>query len=68
MVEVVISEAETYEKFGFYSAHDVDEIMIADPEARVVRLFERDGGRYIETNATGLLGAVILMAKVDWPR
>ncbi|MDQ6616287.1 MAG: Uma2 family endonuclease [Actinomycetota bacterium] len=31
VVEIVSPDDETYDKFGFYAAHDVDELIVADP-------------------------------------
>lgn len=54
--EVVNPEDETYDKFDFYAAHGVDEIIVADPAESVVRLFRLDGGQYLEAAESRLLG------------
>ncbi len=37
VVEVLSPEDETYANFGFCAAHGVDEILVADPDARTVQ-------------------------------
>ena len=36
---------ETFAKLGFYVAHSVEEVLIADPQARSVRIFRCAAGR-----------------------
>ncbi|MEA2704095.1 MAG: hypothetical protein QOD63_2040 [Actinomycetota bacterium] len=43
VVEVVSPDDESYAKFGFYAAHGVDELIVADPHERSVRCFRRTG-------------------------
>lgn len=70
VVEVVSPDDETYAKFGFYVAHGVDELMVADPHQQVVRCFRLHGDRYAEATASDLLavGADDLTNGIDWPR
>ena len=69
VVEVVSPGDESYEKFSFYAAHDVDEVLIADPSPRTIRLWRLCDGRYDETGRSDLLGLEVadLVAAVDWP-
>ncbi len=69
VVEVVSPDDETYEKFGFYAAHGVEEIIVADPHEQSVRCFRRDGDGYVEADASELLGvrAAELAEAIDWP-
>jgi Uma2 family endonuclease len=71
VVEVVSPDDETYAKFGFYAAHGVDELVVADPAERTVRTFARaaDGDGYDEVDASALLGvsAAELIGQVTWP-
>lgn len=69
VVEIVSPGDETFDKFGFYAAHLVDEIVVADPAAKAVRFFERDGGGYRETSRSSLLGvdASTVTAAISWP-
>ena len=70
VVEVVSPDDETFANFDFYAAHAVDELLIADPATRSVRLFRlADGGRYVETDRSELLGirADELTAAIAWP-
>ncbi len=69
VVEVLSPSDETFAKFGFYAAHGVEEILVADPATRTVRCWHLVGGRYGESAASGLLGLPMaaLQADIDWP-
>ncbi len=69
VVEVVSPDDETFSKFSFYAAHQVDELLVADPGDRSVRCFRRDGAGYGEVADSELLGvdAARLTAGIDWP-
>lgn len=66
VAEIVSPDDETYEKFGFYAAHRIGEVVV-DPAARSVRLFLRDAGGYREQPSSPLLGltAEALAAELD---
>ena len=67
--EVVSPDDESYAKFGFYAAHGVEEIVVANPRSRSVRCFHAEGGHFIEGPGSELLGvrADELTAAIDWP-
>ena len=69
VVEVVSPDDETYEKFGFYAAHGVDELIVADPAGRTVSCWARDGVSYREVAGSALLGVTAqwLRDSVVWP-
>ena len=71
VVEVVSPDDETYAKFGFYARHGVEELIVADPDERTVRIYARDaaGTGYDEVEASALLSvaAAVLTAALDWP-
>ena len=76
VVEIVSPGDETFEKFGFYAAHGVDEVLVADSVSRVVRVWPlalaaEDGAavEYEETGASALLDvtAAELTSAIDWP-
>jgi len=69
VVEIVSPDDEMYAKFGFYAAQGVEEIIVADPDERVVRCFLRDGEGFVAAPTSALLavGADDLTAGVDWP-
>jgi Uma2 family endonuclease len=69
VVEVVSPDDESYQKFGFYAAHGVDELIYADPQQRSVRIWRLREGEYAETGASALLGVTAeqLIADIDWP-
>lgn len=71
VVEVVSPGDRTWEKLGFYAAHGVDELVIADPDSRTVALFVRrtDGQGYDDVASSPLLGvtATDLTEAITWP-
>jgi Uma2 family endonuclease len=69
VVEVVSPGDETYMKFGFYSAHQVDELLVADPQNRTARIWQLIDGKYAETGRSDLLDvtAAELTLEIDWP-
>ena len=44
VVEIISPDDETYEKFGFYAEHGVEEILVADPAARSGQALATDAG------------------------
>jgi Uma2 family endonuclease len=70
VVEVVSPDDETWAKFDFYFAHDVEEICIADPIERRLRWFSRADNGYQEADKSQLLEVTVadLSASIDWPR
>jgi Uma2 family endonuclease len=69
VVEIVSPGDETFDQFGFYAGHGVEEILVADPETRTIRLWALDGDRYLEAPASRLLQArtTDIAEAVDWP-
>ena len=70
VVEIVSPDDETYEKFGFYAAQEVEELIVADPSARTLAIWRRTvDGRYEEVPASSLLevGSAELSRAVSWP-
>ena len=71
VVEILAPGDHTWDKLGFYAAHGVDEVLIADPDARTIRLFARQssGLGYDEVAESALLGvsAADLIAAITWP-
>lgn len=70
VVEVVSPDDETWAKFDFYFAHDVEEICVADPVEGRLRWFCRADDGYQETDGSQLLEVTVadLSARIDWPR
>jgi Uma2 family endonuclease len=68
-VEIVSPGDETWQKLPFYAAHGVDELLIVDPDARVVHWLVLAGGAYqpLERSALIELGARELADRIDWP-
>lgn len=69
VVEVVSPHDETFDKFDFYAAHRVDEILVAEPDKRMVHCWCRRDGRFVEADSSELLkvSAAELTASITWP-
>lgn len=70
VVEIVSPGDETWEKLDFYAAHDVDELLIVNPEKRELHWFARQpSGDYqpIERSALIALGPAEVADQIDWP-
>ncbi len=69
VVEIVSPDDETWEKLPFYAAHQVDELLIVDPQHRTVQWFALAGEQYQPVKASGLieLGPGELAQRIDWP-
>jgi Uma2 family endonuclease len=69
VLEIVSPGDETWDKLGFYAAHDVAELLIVDPHARVVQWFSLADREYEPTDRSALveLGPEELAARIDWP-
>jgi Uma2 family endonuclease len=71
VVEIVSPGDDSWNKLPFYAAHNVDELLIVDPqEHRVHWLGLRADGDYrpIERSTLVELGAAELAERIDWPR
>ena len=69
VVEVVSPQDETWEKFGFFARHGVEEVCVVDPLAKEIRWFALRGVAYEETGRSALLGVTSedLVSRIDWP-
>ncbi len=69
VVEVVSPHDESWLKFDHYAAHDVDEVLIADPQDSTLHLFVLTAGTYQPADASPLLGVTVaeLHAAIEWP-
>lgn len=69
VIEVVSPGDESWEKFEFYAAHGVDEVLIADPAERTISIFVRSGTAYDRTDRSQLLAvsAQELHDSIEWP-
>lgn len=68
VVEILSPDDETFEKFAFYAAHRVDEVLVVDPVTRRVRCWRLAGEEYVEAGASELLGVTVvdLTGGIDW--
>jgi len=70
VVEIVSPDDETYDKFGFYARHGVDELLVADPADHAVGIWRLTAvDDYERALASPLLevSAADLMAAIEWP-
>jgi Uma2 family endonuclease len=70
VVEIVSPGDESWQKLGFYAAHDVGELLIVDPQEHQVQwLGLQPGGEYQQVERSGLiaLGPAELAEQIDWP-
>lgn len=69
VVEILSPDDETWEKFGFYAAHEVDEICVVDAVGRTIRWFRRTGAEYAPVDRSDLLDVAVaeLVDRIAWP-
>ena len=69
VIEVVSPDDETYEKFGFYADHDVDELIIANPASRTIQCWKHGANDYTEAVSSELLAISTdtLTQLISWP-
>jgi len=69
VVEIVSRGDETWEKFPFYAAHGVDELLIVDPLERAVHWFALRDGDYGSVDRSTLIecGPGALVERLEWP-
>jgi Uma2 family endonuclease len=69
VVEIISPGDETWQKLPFYAAHDVDEVLILDPEEHAVHWLALTGNDYspVERSALIDLGRQQLAEQIDWP-
>jgi Uma2 family endonuclease len=69
IVEIVSPGDESWEKLPFYAAHNVDEVLIVDPQERAVSWLGLQDDEYRPIKRSGLieLGARELDKLLDWP-
>jgi hypothetical protein len=69
VVEILSPGDESREKLPFYAAHDVDEVLLVDPDTRSITWLALRDGRYEAVQRSGLidLGPAELAELLDWP-
>ena len=69
VIEIVLPKDKSRDKFDFYAAHEVDEVLIVDPEKRTVDWLGLTGGEYRSIERSGVieLGPAELAEQIDWP-
>ena len=68
VVEILSQDDETFAKLDFYTAHGVQELLVADWRDRSVRIFALQEGQG-ERDRSEVLGlsTAELVAEIDWP-
>jgi len=70
MPTLVLSPGDdSWQKLPFYAAHQVDEVLIVDPDEHAVHWLALADGEYHDVQRSGLidLGPADLAARIDWP-
>ena len=69
VLEVLSPQDETFNKFGFYHAHGVDEILVAEPSERTVVCWAPEKSEYPPTTRSKVLkiSMAAVQADVRWP-
>lgn len=69
-LEILSPKDDTWQKLPFYAAHNVDELLIVDPQKRTVQWLALANGRYepIERSSLIELSAGELSTRIDWPK
>jgi Putative restriction endonuclease len=69
VIEIVSPGDESWEKLPFYAAHNVDEVLIVDPQERSVSWLALGDGKYHPVEHSGLIdvGTRELAEQIDWP-
>jgi Uma2 family endonuclease len=69
VIEVVSPADKSWDKFDFYAAHDVDEVLIIDRKEHRVHWFALQDGEYkpVQRSALIELGPSDLAEQIDWP-
>jgi hypothetical protein len=70
VLEIVSPGDESWEKLGFSAAHEVDEVLIVDPQEKAVSWMGIERGEYHHLKRSRLieLGAAELAEQIDWPQ
>jgi Uma2 family endonuclease len=70
VVEILSPGDETWDKLPFYAMHEVDELLIVDPEERSVHWLALSEGEYRPVQGSALieLSAAELAEQIVWPR
>lgn len=69
VVEILSPNDESREKFGFYFAAGVAEMLLVDPLERTVEWFVRGDGGFVPADRSALLDVSTagLIAEIEWP-
>jgi Uma2 family endonuclease len=70
VIEIVSPKDDSWKKFEFYAAHEVNEVVIVDHKTREVHWFGLGDGEYRPIERSGLveMGPSELASQIDWPK
>jgi len=68
-VEVLSPQDSAWEKLGFYAEHEVDEVVMVDPDERTVVWLARSGDTYVEVERSAVLDVDVgeIVGQIEWP-
>ena len=69
VVEVISVDDETYQKFEFYFRHGVEEVIVADPQTRILQWWQRGDQGFEAADESAVLGVSVasIASRIDWP-
>ena len=67
VVEILSPDDETFEKFAFYAAHGVREVIVAMPEEHEVRCYDPGTGEQLAVSKQLGVEMAVISADLDWP-
>ena len=69
VVEVLSPHDESWAKLGFYASHQVDEVVLIDPQTTEVTWLVREGYGYVSTERSEVLGCTVadFVAEISFP-
>jgi Uma2 family endonuclease len=69
VVEIRSPGDESWAKLPFYAAHDVDEVVIVEPDGQQVTWLARRGDTYAEVDHSAVLDVAVadVVAEITWP-
>jgi Uma2 family endonuclease len=69
VVEVLSPRDTAWQKLGFYAEHEVDELVMVDPDARTVVWLARSDDTYAEVDRSVVLDVDVaeVVGQIEWP-
>jgi Uma2 family endonuclease len=69
VVEVLSPGDTAWQKLGFYAEHEVDELVMVDPDERTVVWLARSDDTYVEVERSAVLDVDVaeVVGQIEWP-